>query len=73
MRGFVLVVASLLAGCQPQARDAEHFKVHQAEAARVVANCRAGRHRGRECETAQAGVAAADAERRMKLFRRGFE
>jgi hypothetical protein len=72
MRIF-LVLAGLLAGCQPQPRSADYFGAHPTEAARVIADCRTGRHRGEECRTAQAGLAAADADRRLKLFRKSFD
>ena len=63
----------LLAACQPQPRSVSYFETHRDEAQRVVKACRSGAHRGRECEAAQAGLAANQADRRLELFKKSFE
>lgn len=69
----LLIGVFVLAGCQAEPRSASFFETHPNEARRVVAACRAGSHRGRECENAQAGVAAIDANKRLDLFKKSFE
>lgn len=63
----------LLAACQPQPRSVSYFEAHPTEAQRVVEACRSGVHRGRECEAAQAGLAANQADKRLELFKKSFE
>lgn len=70
---MVVLAALTLAGCQPEPRSAEYFEAHPADAARTIAACDAGRHRGRACETALAGQAANEANKRLELFRRSFK
>jgi len=66
-------LAFVLCGCQPEPRAASYFEAHPAEAARIVEACRTGAHGGRECEAAQAGLAALQANRRLELFKKSFE
>ena len=71
---WILVTATLalLAGCSAEPRSASYFASHQAEAAKVAADCQAGAARGQECANALAGQAAAKDEARLKLYRRSF-
>lgn len=66
-------LALLLAGCQPEPRAASYFEAHPEEAANIVEECRSGAHRGRECEAAQTGLAAVQANRRLEQFKKSFE
>lgn len=66
-------LALMLAGCQPEPRAAGYFESHPEEAAKVVEECRTGAHRGSECEAAQTGLAAIQANRRLELFKKSFE
>lgn len=68
----ILLAGLVLAGCQADPRSASYFEAHPGEAQEVVDRCLASAHRGRECETAQAGLAAAQADRRMQLFKKSF-
>ncbi len=73
MRPLVLVLAlAALSACSPEPRSATYFEAHQEEAAKVVADCQTGAHRGQECVNAQAGVAAAKRDARMDAYRKGF-
>jgi hypothetical protein len=54
------LVCGALAGCAPQPRSQSYFEDHPATAADVVASCRVGTVRGKECENAL----AADKQRR---------
>lgn len=73
MRALVLsLTIASLAACSPQPRSASYSEAHQDEAAKVVADCQAGAHRGQECGNAQAGVAAAKRNARMDAYRKGF-
>ncbi len=69
----LIVAALFLTGCQAEPRSASFFEANPDEAQRVVAACKSGAHRGRECENAQAGVAAVQANKRMDLFKKSFE
>lgn len=73
MTRALLIIVLALAGCQPAPRSVSYFETHSDEAARIVAACRTGAHRGRECESAQAGLAASQAKARQALFRQGFK
>lgn len=73
MRALVLALTVAgLAACAPQPRSASYFEAHQDEAAKVVADCQTGAHRGQECVNAQASVAAAKRDARMNAYRKGF-
>lgn len=69
----VVIVFLIVAACQAEPRSASYFQTHPDEARRVVARCREGKHRGLECEHAQAGLAAVQADERMELFKKSFE
>ncbi len=58
------------AACRQEPRSAS-FEAHSG-AARVLADCEAGRHRGGECVNAQAAVTWADSQARMALYRKVF-
>jgi hypothetical protein len=73
MRHAAYLTLALVAGCQAEPRAASYFEAHPEAARQVVDACQAGRHRGRECETAQAGLAAQQANRRLQLFKKSFE
>ncbi|MBN9318353.1 MAG: hypothetical protein BGN86_06450 [Caulobacterales bacterium 68-7] len=66
-----VVIILLVTACS-QPRSADYFAAHRKEAESVIAACAAGAHRGRECETAHAGIASAKRDQRMKLYRRSF-
>lgn len=68
-----MLLAGLVAACQPEPRSATYFEAHPEETARVLAACKAGSQRGPECEAARAGEAAIKANARQELFRKGFE
>lgn len=73
MTGRALVAALIgLAGCSPEPRSAAYFEAHPAEAAKVVADCRSGVHRGDECVNAGAAVAAAARAERMATYEKSF-
>lgn len=61
-----------LAACSPEPRSASYFAAHADEAAKVVADCKAGAHRGQECVNAEAGVASAKRDARIDAYRKGF-
>jgi hypothetical protein len=67
----ILVMASLV-GCAPEPRSASYFVAHRAEAARVVSACKTGATRGAECQNAEAGVLADEAEAQKTFFKRSF-
>jgi hypothetical protein len=69
---LLLVAVAGLAACSPQPRSSEYFVANPEEAKRVVADCKAGSHRGEECVNATAGVAAAESAERMKLYKKSF-
>lgn len=73
MRWAIALSLILLAGCQKEPRSVSYFETHPDEAQRVVASCRSGAHRGSECDNAQGGLARVEAERRLQLFKKGFE
>ena len=70
--GFALLLGAAVA-CSPQPRSASYFAAHADEAADVTKACAAGAHRGAECDTAQAGLAAAQRDVRMSDYRKAFE
>ena len=73
MRRLVLgLTLAGLAACSPEPRSATYFEAHQEEAAKVVADCQTGAHRGQECVNAQAAIAAAKRDARMDAYRKGF-
>jgi len=70
---WLLSAVIALAGCQAEPRAASYFEAHPKEAFKVVEACRSGAHRGGECEAAQTGLAAIEANRRLELFKKSFE
>lgn len=69
-RRVLIIGAVLMSGCQAEPRSVSYFEGHSAEAQTVVEACRTGARRGRECETAQAGLDAAQANLRLELFKK---
>jgi len=69
----VLICLVGAAACTPQPRSASYFQAHQGEATKVVNACAAGSRRGAECDTAQAGLAAARRDARMSDYRKTFD
>ncbi|MFC5342881.1 EexN family lipoprotein (plasmid) [Brevundimonas staleyi] len=66
-----LVAAAGLGACQPaEPRSAGYFIEHREEAARVLADCATGAHRGAECVAAQAARVETDREARIQSYRR---
>lgn len=63
---------AVLAACSQEPRSVAYFEAHLEDAIRVVARCRNGDHRGRECDNAEAAVAAADRKARMESYRQSF-
>ena len=61
-----------LAACSPPPRSVAYFEAHRDEAAKVLASCETGAHRGEECVNAKAGPAATAREDRMAAYRKGF-
>ncbi|HEX5775440.1 MAG TPA: EexN family lipoprotein [Caulobacteraceae bacterium] len=73
MRGRAVLAALVgLAGCSPEPRSTAYFEAHGQEAARVVADCGGGTHRGQECANAQAGIAAVERQARMAAYEKSF-
>lgn len=73
MRCAVILTILSLAACQKEPRSIAYFEGHPEEAQRVVDACWTGAHRGAECENAQGGLAKVQADRRLELFKKGFE
>lgn len=71
-RAIALVTLATLAACSSEPRSTAYFEAHREEAARIVGDCKAGAHRGRECVNAQAGVAAAARQLRMNAYQKNF-
>ena len=71
--GLILLACAGAAACAPQPRSAGYFADHLDTAKAVVAaDCRTGAHRGPECETAQAAIAQAARDARMREFQKAF-
>ncbi|MBA4807703.1 hypothetical protein [Brevundimonas sp.] len=71
MKRIAALVMLGLVGCEAPARTAEDFAADPQGAARVVADCDAGRAEG-ECEAARRGLAEARREARMRAYERAF-
>ena len=69
----ILIAALCLSGCRAEPRSTSYFEAHPEDAQRVVSACKAGTHRGGESESARAGLAAIEADKRLKLFKKSFE
>jgi hypothetical protein len=67
-----LFVLSALAACSPQPRSASYFEGHPEEAAKVVVDCAAGKHRGDECVNAKASAAEIRRKARMDAYKQNF-
>jgi len=68
--GLLLLLA--LAACSPTPRSASYFEGHPEEAAQVVVDCAAGKHRGEECVNAKVGAAEIRREGRMDAYKKNF-
>ena len=68
----ILCAVALTSGCSPQPRGADYFVAHPEEAAKVVADCSTGAHRGDECVNAKAGLAAGARDARIEAYKKGF-
>jgi hypothetical protein len=62
----------MMTGCSREPRSVSYFEAHPADAKQVAADCKAGAHRGRECDNALAGIAAADDAARLEMYRKTF-
>ena len=69
---LTLLVCAEMVGCSAQPRSASFFAAHLDAAKAVVADCRTAAHRGPECENAEAAVASAARDARMREFRKAF-
>ena len=70
--GLILLACASAAACAPQPRSASYFADHLDTAKAVAADCRTGAHRGPECESAEAAIAAAARDARMREFHKAF-
>ena len=66
------LVAIAVSGCSLEPRSVAYFEAHRDEAAKVVAQCAKGSHRGQECVNAQAGAKADARDERMQSYERNF-
>jgi hypothetical protein len=67
-----ILILGTLAACSPQPRSSSYFEAHPEEAALVVADCAAGKHRGDECVNAKAGDAEVRRKARMDAYKKNF-
>jgi len=70
-RPVILFACALLPACSSPPRDAEDFAQAPESAARVVADCDAGRST-RDCVVARQGLAEARRRERMAAYARTF-
>lgn len=70
-RRVILLAWAALAACSPPPRDADAFARAPETAARVVADCDAGRSR-RDCLAARKGLAEATRRQRMAVYARAM-
>ena len=66
------LLAIAVSGCSQEPRSVAYFEAHRDEAAKVVAQCAKGSHRGQECVNAQAVVVREAGQKRMNGYRQGF-
>ncbi len=71
IRRVAPLVFAILAACSPPPQDAGTYARTPENAARVVADCDAGR-RTRDCVTARQGLAEARRRERMAVYARTF-
>jgi hypothetical protein len=72
MSRSALILLVAVAGCSAQPRSVSFFAANLATAKAVVAECRSGAHRGPECQNAEAGIASATRDARMRDFHKAF-
>jgi len=70
-RRVILLAWAALAACSPPPRDADAFARAPETAARVVADCDAGRSR-RDCLAARKGLAESVRRERMAVYARAM-
>ncbi len=70
-RRIILLACAALAACSPPLRDADAFARERETAARVVADCDAGRVR-RDCLAARKGLAESGRRERMAVYARAM-
>ncbi len=74
LKASALLAVTTLGACQPaEPRSAAYFAEHREDAARVLADCASGAHRGPECVNAQAAQVETDREARIESYRRQRE
>lgn len=61
-----------LGACSPEPRSTSYFETNDAERAEVLADCKAGTHRGEECNNAETARAQAQHKQSMEEFKHGF-
>ena len=67
-----LLAALALAACSPPVRDVTYFEANPNVAAKVVADCAAGTHRGDECTNARAAESSLRRDKRMEAYKKNF-
>lgn len=72
MRSFSLLPLLLLTACSAEPRSASYFAENPQEAAKVVADCKSGEHRGQECQHAELAVSNAERDRVIQKYREGL-
>ncbi len=70
--GLTVLISAGLVACAAPPRSVSYFSDHPDAAKAVAADCRTGAHRGPECDNAQAGLAAAARDARMREFQKTF-
>ena len=73
MRFLALLLALNLSACRAEPRAAAYFEAHPDEAAQVLKGCKAGSHRGAECQNAEAAIIALKRNARMARYKKEFE
>ena len=71
MKPLVWLAVLGLAGCERPERSVDHFVSDPEAAARVVADCDAGRETD-DCAAARRGLAEARRQARMRAYERAF-
>ncbi len=71
-RAAILALPAALVACNPQPRAASYFRAHPEETGKVLVDCAAGTHRGRECANAQAAADQIRADARLSLYKKSF-
>lgn len=69
----LLFATTALVACSAEPRSASYFEEHPEETARVVTDCKAGSHRGEECNNAELAAAKSRRRESMERYRDGFK